>query len=431
MRKKISEFTLKLQNQNSVPLWALANDNVLFSAALNQNYPWKNKSYKISRLMKISNTLKVPGCLIFLIGFYKIVLSLEKIRKKKLRDKNTTVNYKKIFVGHGANAEEFIFEEYVKKNNSSALRINVINLDGLEKITTPSLFLLLKLLFQNSYGLSHKIKKLSFDFNLNLLDFLVVAALNIGEYVFFSEFFRIAKLKGINEVTFLALHVSAHSCAREKLKMVYWSHGLIKLSILMIKANHIAVLTLEEKNYLISLFKGEVDCSLLKNYKPVLGIKKNSIIFMSPELLSMFPEAIKENVFSFLEWCKNVDFQIILRPSPKTSQSDLLDLKKQLPGYNNIDEFQIDFEERLKTIQPKFVAGLNTTGLFVALSLEILPICFCDPHVDDATWNMIYPMKQRALFWPKDRCIIEEAICSDIAYNEHLLRLRNALDCDL
>lgn len=422
MRKKISEFTLKLQHQNVAPLWALLNDNVIYSLAVNKKYEWQNKSKKIYRAMKFLEMLKISDLLIFAIGLYKITLSINKIKFKNINS-DISSNYKKIFVGHGANAEEFIFNEYKEKTNNPILRINVITLEGLEKIFSPSLSVLIKFLFLNSFGLSGKIKKLSRDINCTSLDFLTVAALNIAEYVFFREFFKTAKLKNIDEVIFLALHVAAHSCAHEKLKMNYWSHGLIKLSIPMTKPNSILVIAKEEREYIKFLFKNKIKCELIKNNIYVDGEKSKSIVFISPEILNQFSDEVKNNVYSFIHWCDFLGIKIILRPSPKSSYAELLDLKNEFNGAE-LDDISYDFSQRIKIIKPKFVVGFNSTGLFTALKMGIIPISFCNPESDNEIWNMIYPMRDRVLFWRSNIETIEKIIHSEEEYNSTLKYFR-------
>ncbi|MDP1574226.1 MAG: hypothetical protein Q8L78_04765 [Coxiellaceae bacterium] len=423
MRKKVSEFTLNLQRQRIVPLWALLNDDVIYSNAINEKFAWKNKSKKIHSAMRIAEYLKITDVLIFMVGLFKIALSLNKIKNKKLKNGDSSEIYKKIFVGHGANAEKFIFDEYKLKAKESILVINVITLEGFEKICVPRLFFLLKSLFKNAFGLSAKIGKLSFFLKHHKQDFLTVAALNIGEYVLFKHFFSAAKSKGIDEITFLALHVAAHSCIHEKIKMTYWSHGLIKLSIPMIKPDQVFVLTTEEKRHVEFLFDNKINCNLIKNYEYFVEKKENKVIFISPEDTLAYSDSVQKNIFLFFQWCRFESIEIILRPSPKITESNMLKLEQKF-GNVKIDKLDQNFDARLKEIKPKYVVGFNSTGMFTAFSMGILPISFCDPDPNSKKWNMIYPMNRQVLFWPKDQNIIKETMQAELDYHSVLSRLR-------
>lgn len=430
MRVKISKFTLALQNQKIAPLWMFVDENLIFSASMDKKHTWKNKSKKIFQLVKLCNFLKISDILIFFIGFYSIFLLWIRVQKKIFLSGSNFEKCEKIFVGHGANAEDFLFKDYSQKASTGILRINKITLEGLEKIGSPKITTLLNLLFKNSFGVSDKITALSNKLNLHKEDFLTSAGLNIGEYVFFSGFFRLAKLKGVREVIFLALHVAAHSCVHEKIKMIYFSHGLIKLSIPMIKPNSATILTIEEKKYLESAFDGDITCGIIKEYSQIAEIKKKSVVVMSPEVLKFFPKNVQMNFHAFLRWAKFFLCDIVFRPSPRINNLDLLNVKKYFLPMGSVDESQQALDERLKLLKPSFVAGFNTTGLFVALNVGILPISFCDPNFEVSFENMIYPMKLRVLFWPRDQLLIEEAIKSDVNYNANFYRLRDAVDSE-
>lgn len=430
MRKRIADFMLALHNQSIAPLWAVANDNLIFDAAMNQKHGWKNKSKKIFFLMKVCNFLQLSDLLIFAVGLFWISRSFLKIRRNQFK-KNIVSKYEKIFVYHTANAEDYIFDAYSKRTNASILRVNVNTVEGLEEIGNPDFFLLLKLLVKNSFGISSKIKKLSSEMSLNSADFLTQCALNIGEYVFFTAFWPLAKSSGVNEVTFLASHVAVHVRPPEKMRFQYWSHGLMRISLLVAKLDYIAVVAPEEKQYIQRIFNNAVECELIKNHQSIMERKNNSVLILSPDLLMTFPHEIQNKLSSFITWFQSAGFEIILRPAPRCTTTVLSTIKEKLGDFNSIDDTTVDIERRLPILKPMFVAGLNNTGFFTALSMGILPISFCDPDTDRYIYNMIYPMKFRVLFWPRDTAMIMEAMQSEDNYYQKITELRNYQDFSL
>lgn len=426
MRNNISKLTLYLQSQTVTPVWAIANEFVIFSAAKGCNHNWINRSKNVYRLIKLADFFKIANFLIFFVGLYRVYFLMNKIVKNKVNKRD--VNYRNIFVGHGANAEENIFSEYLKVTDGSVLRINSISLDGLEKINFSPLSAAFVLLFQNMFGLSQKIKKLTTSLKLSYYDFLTVAALNIGEYVFFRLFWRAAKLQGVREATFLALGPSASACIHEGNKTVYWSHGLIKLSILMEMPHSISVITVEEKAYFDNIFLKKITCDLLKKSYYDVGEKNNVALILSPEFLLTRSKLLKCNFNSFCLWLNDHEFRNILRPTPKITANEFLLLRKELHHSCVIDDVSVDFVKSLSTVKPKFVVGANSTGLFIALAMGILPISLCDPNDEVLCQNMIYPLAKKVLFWPRDRVEIEAVLHSDVVYAKNILKLKNYID---
>lgn len=430
MREKISRLTLELENQKIAPLWSIANENVVFSAAINQRHQWKNKSKKLSFLMHWSSKLKISDLMVFLIGLYSVSNKYWIAIRQRSDKAHKNICYNRIFVGHGANAEKFIFQNLIDEYDDTVLKINVITLDNINKSGGFSFCRLLILLVKNSFGLSKKIKKLSDNLQLCLVDFLSVAALNIGEYVFFREFFRVAKKSGVGEVVFLALHVASHACFDEKIKIVYLSHGLIKLSILMVNPDAVLVLTEDERKYLRYRFNKNVICELMEKPKKVEGTLQNSVVIVSPEILNNFPKKTQENFYEFLMWADAINFTVIFRPSPRISQFECDQLKAKFSNAS-LDDTTIDFSDRLSVIKPKLIAGFNSTCFVTSLDFGVLPISFCDPVHDASIFNMIYPMGRRALFWPRDKSKIEAVLDSTTEYQQLLSLLSSTPDHEI
>ncbi len=430
MRRNIAEMIRLIYQQDIVPSWLLANDNVLFSASQKKKYPWQKKSKMIYYAMKFSRVVYLSDFAIFVIGCFWISKALLTIRKNKKVSVSHN-DYQKIFVCHGAHAEDFIFSDYCSRQNESIHKINVITLEGLEALTTPSILLLFRYLFHHAFGVSRKIKKLSQTLHFHCDDFLTCSAKNIGEYVFFSIIWRLAKAQGVNEVIFLALHVAAHACPPEKMQFQYLSHGLMKLSILPVKPNYSFMLTPEENAYFRSFFCHNVNCDLYPQYQLIDEGKNQEVLILSPEIIGVDADDIEKKFQDLLTWLSIKNFKITLRPSPGCKQSVIAFLKNKFPISFHWDIPTRDLFLSLKTIKPKFIIGLNSTGLYTALCMGVLPISLCDPDPNHAVWNMVYPMRKRVLFWPRDQALLDSIMHSSALYDQSLHELCTACDDEL
>ena len=88
IRKIISRFTLRLQNQAEVPLWALLQEDVIYAAAMNETAIWGPKGNIVFRLMRLGQKCHLTDILLFCIGFKKMFSFL---RKASIRSKSTTL----------------------------------------------------------------------------------------------------------------------------------------------------------------------------------------------------------------------------------------------------------------------------------------------------------------------------------------------------
>lgn len=411
-RQKISKFTLSLQEQTCLPLWTLANEGVIYSIARGEKFNWGPKTKILYRIMSIAYKLRLTDLVLIILGFYRAFSFWKKIKIYSFFNKKKLTQVERIFVGFGASSEEYLYSEYINKSPEEALRIDCVTLKGVDELACPGLFGIFFTIMRIAIGYTSKVRRAKTpEISSNIIDFLVVGALNIGSYVFYRALWRRAKLRGLNEITFLSLDISSYACVDEKIRAIYLQHGLIALSILIPKVTRIDVLTSEEERYFKTFLKDTYIQKVTKEIDNNVA-KKNTLIVLSP---NVFLEKRLNILPPLLEWAASLGLQIVIRATPKVSQSELATIQERFP-YALLDDLTFSLNDSFEKWNPKLVASWTSTGLATALDYGCLPISFCDPVDTGSTWDMIYPMNHRTLFWPRDKQLISNVIQSENVY---------------
>lgn len=416
MRKAISNLVLKLQSQTHLPLWALAKENLIYSLAVGVQPAWGPKARFLRRVINTADRFNAADIILLCAGLYQSVFIWWTVKKGTLRTHESNA-FKRIFVGFGAKSEEHLYTDYLSQSQATSLRINHVTHEGMRELGCPSLLSIIYVLARNAIGYSAKLKKATHEVSSNAIDFLVACSLNIGTYAFYRSYWRMAKSRGVDEVTFLASDVPAFACIDEGINTLYLQHGLIALSVLISKFSRINVLTSDEETYLKALLK-DVQIIRTAKLRRDNSSKKEVFMFLLSNIFLehlIAPEPI-------VQWATRAGLQVVLRPPPNITKEGLADLHRRFPNCL-LDDFTIPLHVSLETWAPKFVASWASTGLATALDFGCLPISLCDPFVNDATWNMIYPMQNRVLFWPRDEALMDVANESENVYHSQLMNL--------
>lgn len=416
-KKKITLDTQKLQTQTTVPLWSIASEQVIYAVSHHAIPAWGKNSKRIYQLIFLSKKIKLTDFLLFIIGFIK-AFSIWRNSKKKYSLESK--QFEKVFAGFGASSEEHFYAEFKQQFGNTLLYINWVNYTGMDQLGRPTLFHLIVILARNAFGHTAKFKKAISEIQEYETEFLTVCAKNIGLYSFFCAYWEHAKSHGITEVFFLVPDMPAFACARAKIKTIFVQHGLLPFGVLMPELHCIMVLTTAEEKYLKKLFPN-IYIRKINHYIYVDENKNNTIIILSPDT---FLDERVCTIESLIEWAKNKNIKVIIRPTNKITEYQLSILQNRFSDCV-IDDIKVPIHICLETWQPKFIAAWTSTGLALALEYGFLPISFCDP-LYEYFQRMIYPLNERVLFWPRDKVQIEQTIGSSDFYATQVSKLRNA-----
>lgn len=431
IRRKVSMLVAKLQKQTNVPLWALADENVIYALATNVKPLFGPRGKSVLFLMKLLRPFGMRDGLLFFVGLYKVFFIWFKVWYKTMGKKTPNIP-RRIFAGFGAASEEWLYAEYAKKTDDSHLRINVVTYDGLCEVGCPSLFCVIVELFKLSNGHTRKLRNETQEIATNLNECLTIAASNIGVYAFYRNFWRMAKLRGVAEVEFLALGVYAFACVDEHIYTIYTQHGLMALSILIPSVNHFNVITRFDEFYLKKIFPCARIANIDKQHENV-GQKTDTVMILSPNI------SIEKRILEmapFIKWVREMKLQIIFRPTQAVTPVELSLLKKQYVTAI-IDDYCKSLYQSIEKWRPMFVVAWSSTGLVTALNYGVLPINLHEPTeiYEQGSYNTdintVYPVAKRVLFWPRDVLLIERAAQSKEEYDIQIENLKNYQDHSL
>lgn len=421
-RKKIMQLTLKLQKQKNIPLWSIVNENVIYAVAVGVKSVWGKKGKIVFFLMQIFHKIYLSDFVLFFTGLFSVISI--KIRAGRKKNQHTNeMHFKRVFLGFGGYAENLIYVEKFINANIPCLRINTSTGDGLSELAIPGIFKIIFMLARLSFGLSVKYQTSTKEIVDRRIDFLTVAALNIGSYVFYRLYWRNSKLNHIDSIDVVCPDLPAIAAVDEGILTVFSEHGLIALSVPFPCFSQINVLTQFEKKYFECHFPNSKVVYADKEISS--SPKENAIMILSPNTL------IKERLIELeplIEWALQMQFRIVFRPTPSVTEFELNLLKEEYP-MAIIDNPAVPFSSSFENLNPKVLAAWSGTGLATALARGTLPlnlheyIEYYEQNTLNTGPNTIYPLLQSVLFWPRDTLALNAAMCSDAAYARQIEQL--------
>src|SRR3990167_8456600 len=430
IRRKVSAMTLILQGQTDIPLWALVDENIIYAIATHVKPEFSPKGKIIFHLMKLFRLFYLSDALIFCVGLYKAIIIWRCVRNEKKQ--NSLAEIKRVFVGFGAAAEEILYKRFLQKSSGMTVRINTSSHDGLRAIGCPSLIKLILLLSRLSFGHSYKIKNAISEIASHAVVYQTIAALNIGDYVFYRIFWQLAKNAGVMEVEFLAPSMPLYACLDENINTIYTQHGLLMLSILIPKINCINVINKFSENYFKNRFPGS-EIFNISQRPDNIKMKENAIILLSPNI---FVETRVIEMKSLIQWTIENTMKIVFRLTPGSNDAAIKILRNQYP-MAIIEDSSYSFESSLKIWNPKIAVGWSSTGLAIALNYDILPVNLHEPtevYIQgsyNTDVNTVYPLAHCALYWPRDKLLLDEVIKTESKYRKQVNLFKSYEDFSL
>jgi hypothetical protein len=92
--------------------------------------------------------------------------------------------------------------------------------------------------------------------------------------------------------------------------------------------------------------------------------------------------------------------------------------------YVSVQPPETTFQEHVNRVRPRLVISWHSTALVDALDLGVIPVSMCEDD-DKNVANMVYPLFQRSLRWPRDLALIERLLADDVSYETVLSQLRS------
>src|SRR3990167_7068548 len=155
IRKKISQLTIRLQFQNKVPLWSLANEHVIYGAAVGEKPVLGPKTRVLRCIMRLAFMVKMSDMMIFCLGLYRAVLVWWAVKKQAAKFKRIQT-VKRVFVCFGASSEEYLYADYLKQSQEKTIKVHCLSHAGLHQLGCPKFRSILSVLVKNSFGYTTK-----------------------------------------------------------------------------------------------------------------------------------------------------------------------------------------------------------------------------------------------------------------------------------
>ena len=428
VRKKIESLTNKLQKQTQLPLWALANEPLIYAVALNEKLLWGGKTKLVLKIMKIANRLFLADFFIFIVGLFQVISLYKQANSQPQKNNYHETNFTRIFAGFASSSETHLLEKYRGEIEQPTLKINWVTQEGIANLGRLNLSKIFVMLFKNVWGYSKQCTYSLSEIKKYQNEFLTVCALNSGSYTFYQFCWILAKRKKVSEIAFIAPSMAAFAAIDLNLVTRFLQHGLVAQSILIPEFSIIETLTKEEGHYFKKLYPNIELLNTWNNINPISPLQPVAII-LSPNIFNLaFNESI-ETMLEFAQWAKKLGIAIVLRPTIHVSESERLNLNVQFPGAI-LDDPTRPLHLSYEYWKPKLVFSGRSTGLATALQYNCLPISYFNPNLNNKTWDMVYPMRQRAFFWPRDMRTIQESILNETTYAIQIKNLREKINPD-
>lgn len=420
-RIQLSQFAHKLQTQTDIPHWAIAQENVINTLARNTNPEWGPRLKHLARLMRITERLGFSDLLLFCLSCIRIIKIQLNLKPRPAQQIDAI---QRVFVGFGASQEETLFQNTVKQASTTVIRINAISYQGVNSLGIPRLLPMLKMCAALAFGHTRRLKTAIPEIADHVSDFLTVSAFNLAPYITYRHVWRLAKNKGLKEVTFIAADMSAFAGVDENVFSIFHQHGLLNIPVIIPRVNRMEVITECEEIYFKSALKQTVvvrqPSAIHKN-----STAKNNTLLILPFSLSVEPEL--HIIDGMIQWAENHNYQVVIRPSPTTPPEVMAVYRQHFAKYT-FDDNQRSFTDTLACLNPKLVAAWWSTALVTALEYGCLPISLSNPDSCATLTTMIYPMAKRVLFWRRDQTQIQHAVETENNFQSQLQYLNQQND---
>ncbi len=413
MWEKLSRLTMKLQSQEQLPLWAIADEQLILDLALGNKPSWGPRKKTLYFLMKFAYMVKLSDLLIISVGICRIIAIVRAVKKNIITKDCAT--YERVFAGFGASSEEHLYLDYEGRAHDQPLRINWNTYKGVSDLGCPSFLRMISMLLHNSRGYTGRLKKSLPEIASFKNYFLTVCAVNIGSYSFYRCYWEMAKNSGIKEVCVLAPDVIAFAAVDSYINTIFVQHGLLGLCVVMPSFLRIETITKDEEHYFKASLGG---VAVVRSHREIETdySRREILLILSPDVL--FSTRIYASK-AIEQWAEKVGLTIVVRPTLAVTKHQLLDLKRIFPR-GILDDLFSSLRKSIEHWRPKLIVGWDSTGLVTALEYNCLPVSLDEPDLQNQRWSFIYLMQKRVLFWPRDIETIESALRSTEVYQKLL-----------
>lgn len=421
-REVLAEFTQKLQEQTDIPAWVLGSSSTVLAilAGKEETYGPRGKCfYMVFNALGVTFAAQLA---LQLIGSIIVTAWWLKAR----RSHQSLVSVEALFIGFGAGPEKQMVEKFSKEADCRIAHLDQTKPDSLATVALPGI---LQLWRESAFEARTIVQGLRLSKNSLIQDnsrqWLISAAIRFSSYIFIRVWAE-ALPDNIKRIVFIAADVPAFAVLDAKNsirhRIEFWQHGLHRISIIFPPFKLINSINYQEALHMKRrLPDAQIELTPDSQVDQILNYTK-TVLFVSPyESWPFSKHDYKHIIESIASWTFSQEIRLLVRPHPSEGAHFW---QSQFPEIL-IDASTNGFNGAIHQLKPLFVVGWWSTSLLDALKAGILPVLIMDGS-KSALADMVFPLAEIALNWPRDLELIEMLTVDRDYYARELMARQHA-----
>jgi hypothetical protein len=402
--------------------WAMADESLLQAVCANEALVRGFRGRVLGSLVRGGRRLGLAWPLLWLVGTTQLIGLL--IRQwmpgqSSLQRGGYPAHW---FVGFRTGKEEELFARYCAKHSGIVGR--------LDQLSVASLVVWHRVGFLHGLGsLARALKEAQGALRALpkacgpwTTDFMTHAGTKAGYFAFMRAWFETLRARAgdpMSEVAFLSADTAAFAGVAAGLATCYLQHGMIRHSTLLPAFTRVEALTADEAGFMrCRLPRANVTlCPQLGSALTHARMAREILIasiYGEPRYISQLAPVVR--------WAADNKVMVRVRPHPCENGSFWRDY--EAGGKVVVEMGDADIHQAMNRLRPRFMVSLFSTALLDALECGIIPVTVCADD-DRNVADMVYPLFQRSLRWPRDHALLERALDDDSCYASVLASLRD------
>jgi hypothetical protein len=394
--------------------WALADSALLQAIAADQPVQRGTRGRRLRNLLLWTDRLSLAGMVVLAVGFADLLTKLWQQGIPAEAERPMV----RVFVGFGAGAEEAMFDRYRAESRDAVFRTNQVDTRSWSRLHRVGFKRAMRAFWRAHKTSLGAVRELPQAVASRRIDFLTHAAMRLGEYSYVRAWFESLRDSGtrLTEVCFLAADTSAFAASDAGMATRYIQHGFVRRSLLWPEFRVVDALTHDEACHFRRILPKARVRLVANTAFDVAELTKGVLVASVYEQLDEM-----RRITPFLEWARANGWPVWVRPHPREERA-FWKSHTQVDAAS-IQDRDASFHEAVRRLRPRFVVSWYSTALADALDCGVAPVTISD-ETTPAIRDMVYPLLDRALRWPRDRDLIERAMHDDATYRSCLERLR-------
>ncbi|MDP2761561.1 MAG: hypothetical protein Q8O64_14425 [Sideroxyarcus sp.] len=418
----------KLQSLPSRYHWALGDGQLLLAVYGNKPMVRTGRGARLGILVKLSQHFGMVWPLLTLVGMVELIKLLLRqhvsVRNRSRKDGNYPARF---FVGCGVPNDEKLFLRYSEKQSAGVGRLHQHKIESFAVWHRVGIMSGFRSLFYAVVVARMAIAALPAELASWRVDFLTHIGSKVGYVAYMRSWFDILSIRAgiyLEEVVFTGQNMAAFAAVDVGIRAGYLQHGMITRCEILPAFTSIMALTTSEAAFMRH--------RLPKAHVTMYSQSRQTLVpsQMAREILiaacpAGYDVRYMLSVMPLVRWATTKKIPIRVRLHPSEDDSCFWSSYEEA-GLVTIEKDDVDFFQAIDRLRPRLLVSWVSATLADVLECGVIPVSVSvddDIHVAE----LVYPLFQRCLRWPKDFESIERLFDDDEYYASVLSRLRAGL----